>query len=437
MPFYAPEDETLRPDVLRAMQGRKLARLLDEIRASNTFYQRRFRGVVLDVRRDALDRLPLTTRQDIEHDQAANPPYGTNLTYPLPHYRRFHQTSGTSGAPLCWLDTAQSWDWWKHCWGVIYRAAGVTPDDRFVFPFSFGPFIGFWGAFESAVDLGNLTLPAGGMTTVARLHYLVENDVTFVGCTPTYAVRLAEVAIEQGIDLRASAVRGLIVAGEPGGHIEPIRRRIEESFDARVFDHAGMTELGPWGFECVENPQAMHVMESEFIAEVLDTKSLQPVPDGEVGELVLTNLGRLGSPLIRYRTGDLVRLNHGQCACGRWFARAEGGILGRVDDMLLIRGNNVFPSVVEGIIREFRAVAEFRLEVTEPGSPSELNISIEPARDANAKELAEAIQRTIRDRLHFTPRVTAVEPGALPRFEMKAKRWVRTGRGNGSSPART
>ncbi len=187
-----------------------------------------------------------------------------------------------------------------------------------------------------------------------------------------------------------------------------------------------MTELGPWGFECVEAPGGMHVMEHEFVAEVVDAESSEPVPDGGPGELVLTNLGRLGSPLIRYRTGDRVRLTRGRCSCGRWFARVEGGILGRADDMLVVRGNNVFPSAIEGIVRSFDEVAEFQIEVDGRGALVELVIRIDPvpgAQDGLDRRLTEVLQ----DRLHFRPKVVVVAAGSLPRFEMKAQRVVRRG----------
>lgn len=425
MAYHVCQEETLDREGLCRLQRDKLRRLLEAVRATNAFYRRRLADVSFDPATDPLTRLPFTTRADLEQDQHDHPPYGTNLTQPPGQYRRLHQTSGSGGHPLCWLDTMESWNWWKRCWGIIYRAAGVTPDDRFVFPFTFGPFIGFWGAFESAIELGNLTLAAGGMTTAARLRYMLDHGATFIGCTPTYALRMAEVARAEGIDLRGSSIRGLIVAGEPGGHIPGTRERIEQAFGARVFDHAGMTEVGPWGFECVEDPSGFHVMENEFIAEVIDPQTLAPVVPGEEGELVLTNLGRLASPLVRYRTGDHVRLIHRRCACGRWFAMVEGGILGRVDDMLVIRGNNVFPSAVEGIIRRFTSVVEFRMEVDQAGPMADLDIAVEPVPGADGTQLASQVADAIRDRLHFTPRVYAVESGSLPRFEMKAKRVIR------------
>jgi len=422
MPHFVPEEETLDRARLEALQRQKLGRLLVCVLSSNPFYQRKLAGCSPDT---PLAELPLTTRADIQHDQQDNPPFGSNLSFPLRDYCRYHQTSGTSGRPVRWLDRDEDWQWWKRCWGIIYRAAGVNDDDRFMFPFSFGPFIGFWAAFESAVALGNLCLPAGGMTTIARLHHMIDNDVTIVGCTPTYAMRMAEVAHAEGIDLAASRVRTLIVAGEPGGSIPAVRERIERTWGARVFDHAGMTEIGPYGFECIDAPGGQYVIESEFIAEVLDPYTGMPVPEGSTGELVLTNLGRLGSPLIRYRTGDHVRLRIDRPAESRAFAWLEGGILGRIDDMLVIRGNNVYPTAIEAILREFDDVAEFRLAARQHGSSTELTIEIESAPGAASDTLAARVAGAIRDRLHFRPDVAIAPPGSLPRFEMKARRLVR------------
>ncbi len=425
MDFDAAIEERNDPDALFALQRRKLSALLGEVLATNSFYGRKLTGLSFDAARDSLDRLPLTTREEIQKDQLDHPPYGTNLTYPLGRFVRFHQTSGTTTLPLRWLDTAESWAWFKACWKTVYRTAGVKSSDRLVFPFSFGPFIGFWGAFEAATELGNLVLAAGGMTTSARLRYLLDNQATIVCCTPTYALHMAEVAAAEGLSLADSPVRALIVAGEPGGSVPALRAAIESAWGARVFDHCGMTEMGAYGFECLEAPEGMHVLETEFIAEVIDPATTAPIPDGREGELVLTNLGRWGSPLIRYRTGDCVRMIRNRCACGRWFARLEGGILGRVDDMLVIRGNNVFPAAVEGVLREFPEVAEFCLVVGKAGSLTELEIQVEPASATNAEGLAERISNRIRDRLLFRPSVFIVPRGTLPRFEMKARRLIR------------
>jgi phenylacetate-CoA ligase len=341
-----------------------------------------------------------------------------------------HQTSGSGGgAPMRWLDTPDNWQWWKKLWGIIYAAAGVTRGDRMFFPFSFGPFVGFWAAFESAAALGNLSLSGGGMTTPARLRFMLDNACTVVCCTPTYALRMAEVAAAEGIDLpAAAAVTKLIVAGEPGGSIPATRQRIERAWGARVFDHTGMTEIGALGFECAQAPGGVHLIESECIAEVIDPATGRAVADGEEGELVLTNLGRWDSPLIRYRTNDQVRLTRGRrCTCGRWFARMEGGILGRIDDMVVVRGNNIFPASLEAIIRRFDAVAEFRVQVVDDASSlTRLRVDVEPATGSDPAQLTRAVARAIQDALNFRADVHAVAAGSLPRFDMKARRFTRT-----------
>jgi phenylacetate-CoA ligase len=255
------------------------------------------------------------------------------------------------------------------------------------------------------------------MSSAARLRLLLDHEATVVLCTPTYALRLAEVARQEGIDLVGSPVRALIVAGEPGGSIPATRQRIEAAWGARVFDHNGLTEVGPVGIECQTNPCGLHILETDYLAEVIDPQTGQVVPPGTVGELVLTNLMRWGSPVVRYRTGDLVRVDPRPCPCGRTFVRLEGGILGRSDDMIHVRGNNLHPSALEAIIHRFPEVAEYRVQVDQSGTLAALRIEVE-----TVPTVAEQIARAIRDELLFRAEVTAVGPGSLPRFEMKARR---------------
>jgi phenylacetate-CoA ligase len=427
MAYAFSEEESLERSKLESLQRQKLEAMLRLVMATNAFYGGKFRGLSFDAATDPLEKLPFTTRGDIERDQAAHPPYGTNLTYPLESYCRLHQTSGTGGRAVRWLDNAESWNWFKRCWRVIYAAAGVSERDRFLFPFSFGPFIGFWAAFESALAMGSLAVAAGGMTTAARLRMIVDNGISVLGFTPTYALRMAEVAAEEKIDLRKSSVRRLIVAGEPGGSIPATRQRIESAWGAELFDHTGMTEIGSLGFECEEGrPGAgVHLIESECIAEVIDPATGAVLPEGEPGELVLTNLGRIGSPLIRYRTGDRVQLTRERCACGRSFARMIGGIQGRIDDMIVIRGSNVFPSALEAIFRQFDEIAEFQIQVIDVGALAQVRIVIEPAQGAAADHLPRRVSRQLQDTLHFHADVQVVEPGTLPRPEMKSRRIIR------------
>jgi phenylacetate-CoA ligase len=413
----APDAAFLPRAELERLQRERLAQMLAEVLPRNRFYAAK----LADARPDDLSGLPFTSKAELLADQQAHPPYGTNLTYAEERYTRLHQTSGTQGTPLRWLDTPESWSWMLGCWTAIFRTLGVTAADRLFFPFSFGPFLGFWTAFDAAQRIGCLCLPAGGMSSGARLRMMFDNAATVVLCTPTYALHLAEVAREQGASLAGASVRCLIVAGEPGGSIPATRRRIEEAWQARVFDHSGMTEVGPATIECPEHPGGLHLLEGDYLGEVVDPALGVPVRPGQPGELILTNLGRWGSPLVRYRTGDLVRVDPKPCRCGRTFLRLDGGILGRTDDMIAVRGNNFYPAALEGVLRKFPEVVEYRVEVDASAALAELRIEVEPVAGA-ACGLATRIAGAVRDELLFRADVTLVPPNTLPRFEMKAQR---------------
>jgi phenylacetate-CoA ligase len=405
-----------------------LAGLLAEILPGNAFYARKLQEAGLSPSRLSfprdLDRLPFTTKQELLAAQAAQPPHGGLITYPFSRYVRMHQTSGTSGRPLRWFDTGESWSVLLGCWLEFFRMADIRPDDRLFFPFSFGPFLGFWTAFDAGLRHGCLCLPGGGMSSAARLRFLLDNQATVVFCTPTYALRLVEAAGQEGIDLRASGVRAVVVAGEPGGNIPATRRRIEEGWGARVFDHNGMTETGPLGFECREAPGGLHLLETVCWAEVLEPATGRAVPPGTPGELVLTTFRRTASPLIRYRTADLVCVDPNPCPCGRALVRLQGGIQGRADDMVVIRGNNLHPAALQTILHRFPEVAEYQVEVDQRAALAALRISVEAAPGADGPDLCRRIDQAVRAELLFRAEVRLSPPGSLPRHEMKARRWL-------------
>jgi phenylacetate-CoA ligase len=414
--------EMLPPERLREHQWQRFTAMAREL-DGNPFYRARWRAAGVraagDLRGwDDFSLLPFTRKAEFVEDQSAHGPFGTNLTYALDQYVRVHQTSGTSGTPLRWLDTQASWEWWARCWGFVLAAAGVTAADRVYFPFSFGLFIGFWAGFEGARALGALAIPGGGQDSLTRLAAMDALGATVLVCTPSYALHLIEIARERGIDLRKLSIRLTVHAGEPGAGIPAVRTRIEAGWSARAFDHAGMTEMGAYGYECAEQA-GLHVNESEFIAEVVDPATGEPASEGE---LVLTNLGRVGSPVVRYRTGDRVRVAAKPCACGRTFMRLEGGILGRLDDMLIVRGVNVFPSAIEGIVRRFPSVDEFQIDVFRAGELDEVRVLIEvTGAGASARDVQEALRAALGIRLE----VAVVESRTLPRYELKARRVVR------------
>lgn len=406
------------PDITHPVEG--LRDVLTQVFAANGFYQEKLsQAGCFDLPQSIEEfsrSIPFTTKADLVEDQALFPPYGTNHSFPIESYTRCHQTSGTSGKPLRWLDTPQSWSAMVEDWAEVFRQAGVQPGDRIVFAFSFGPFLGFWLAFEAAQTLGCLCIPAGGMSSSLRARVLVENQCTVLCCTPTYALHLAEVARQEGIQPTDSKIRLIVVAGEPGGSLPTTRQRLSEAWHgARIFDHHGMTEVGPVTYESPDAPGSLVVIERSFFAEFLRPGSHEPVPPGEIGELVLTTLRRTASPLIRYRTGDLVR----HTRFGDQL-HLVGGILGRTDDMVIVRGVNVYPSALEEIIRSVPEIAEYRVTFDSRPALPELSVEIEAT-----PEHAKLLEDQFKEGLSLRIPVRAVPIGSLPRFELKAKRWQR------------
>lgn len=378
----------------------EIRRLLQALATgSNRFYAEKLAGLEsVSSLEEFSARVPFTTKQELAADQVARPPYGSNLTFPLGHYSRFHQTSGTSGQPMIWLDDAAGWAWVRDNWAWVWKKAEVRAGQAAFFPFSFGPFLGFWAGFESATHLGIRAIPAGGLTSENRVKLMARVRPEILCCTPTYGLRLAEVAG----DARALGVEKLIVAGEPGGSLPEVRARLSEAWGAEIIDHHGMTEVGPVTVGDRENPSRLLIRHSSYFCEVIDRD------DRGIGELVLTTLGRHGSPLLRYRTGDLVKPDAD-------FA-LEGGIIGRADDMVVVRGVNLYPGAVEEVVRSVPGITEYEVLIEEVDAMSEVRLRVEGEGSA---ELADRLREVFSLRIS----VEQVPEGTLERFEMKSKRW--------------
>lgn len=417
-----------RRDDLREKQGERLRRLLSEL-TNNGFYQEKFRLAGLDPAtvENATDlaRLPFTTKAELVCEQELHPPYGRLLSYPLAQYRYLHQTSGTTGRPLRWLDTEEDWDSFLRCWGEVYRGAGVTAEDLVFCAFSFGPYISHWTGLGGARRMGALALSGGGMSSEQRLRAIFDNQCTVLVCTPTYALHLAEVAKKLGMDLASSPIRLSIHAGEPGASVPNVKQRIEEAWGARCFDHAGATEVGAWAFDCLAHDGAMHLNENEFLCEVIDPVSGDPVGEGVRGELVITSLTRPGMPVLRYRTGDLVELTTDPCSCGRPLARIRGGVLGRADDMFTIRGVNLYPSAVDDLVRALPDVVEYEVEIRKVAEMDDLLLKIETIDPAAFVPIKQRLIAAFRARLNIRIDVVQAPRDTLPRYEFKARRYKR------------
>jgi phenylacetate-CoA ligase len=425
--------ETMPRKQLLQLQDRLFRQVQTISLKSNEFYRTKFRaaGIRKPIPLGKLTELPFTTKSELMANQLAHPPFGSNLAHPVDQYTRLHQTSGTTGVPVRWLDTAETWSSFVDQWCHVYRGAGVGKGDRVFVAFSFGPFSGFWTGFEAAYRVGALTITGGGQTSEQRIATMQATRPTVLVCTPTYALRLAEVAESMGVDPARLGLRASIHAGEPGAGIPSTRCKLQKTWGVRAYDHCGMTEMGAVGFEC-QHQFGPHVNEGHFVLEVIDPVSGKPVDEGERGEVVLTNLRRAGSPLIRYRTGDLAEASYSRCACRRTFALLRGGLLGRADDMITIRGINVFPSAIENILRQFPEIVEFQGEVTREREMAELILHLEtaPGMENQRKGLADSVMSRLHVNLNLRPVIKFADCGSLPRSEMKSRRF------RVSSPAR-
>jgi phenylacetate-CoA ligase len=433
-PYWNPKNETLPRSDLRALQLEKLRRLAAWAYARSPFHRARFDAARFhpDQLRslDDLRRIPFMTREDWMAAQERRPPFGDLPTVDPQLAIRYHYTSGTSGrTPIRALDGIKDWEWIADMWAYGFWAFGIRSSDIVLFAFSYGTFIGFWGAHYCSEKIGALVLPTGNFTTEARVKTILEMGVTTVCSTPTYARRLWQAATEMGVDLAASPVNKVILSGEPAGSIPAVKRQLEQAWGAKVGDTAGMTEIGTiFTFECSHQPGGTHIIEDNFIEETLTPDGDEPVAYGGRAERVVTSFGRGLIPLLRYRTKDLVvKVPYTTCSCGRTGDIYEGGIQGRWDDMKLIRGTNVYPRAVESIVREYDAIDEFQILITRDGVRDEIAVCCELRTDREGEwsALQSRLERDLSE-AHEGLRFSVVRAGAgtLPRFELKAKRLV-------------
>jgi phenylacetate-CoA ligase len=427
--YLEPGIETASRERLRHIQEGALREQVAHAYANSPFYRRKLdaAGVApAEVRGlDDLSRLPFTTKDELKQDQAEHPLWGTLLAVPLEQCLRVHMTSATTGRPLAFLDTREDWYGFYHSYARSLWAFGVRPSDMVMAAFSYGPWIGYWSGFHAAQDLGCLVYPAGGLTTDQRIDALLTYPITVLGCTPSYALHLAEQAAKKGVDLASrTKIRITWHTGEPGASIPATKARIEAAFGAQAFDLPGLTEIAAWGFECDARAGLVHVHEDYCLAEVVDEQD-RPVAPGERGELIFTSLYRKAMPLLRYRTRDIVQVAERRCPCGRTLLALEGGVLSRLDDMKKIRGIIVYPRRVEEIVRAHRGVDEFQIVFRRVGGLDDILVRIDPAADlpaADREHLDRSLAEELRVGLGIRVSTEITAPGALPRWDHKARR---------------
>ena len=417
-----------RADMTR-LQARRLREQVTHAARHSPFYRRALRAARVDPAKirtlDDMRRLPFTTKDELKQNQLEHPPWGDVLAVPIADVVRVHLTSATTGRPLAFLDTAADWYGFYHSYARSLHAFGVRRTDMVMAAFSYGPWIGYWSGFYAAQDLGCLVYPVGGLSTEQRLDALLAYPITVLGCTPSYALFLAEQAARKGLDLaKDTRLRITWHTGEPGASIPATKARIEAAFGVRAYDLPGLTEIAAWGFECEARAGLTHVHEDYVYPEVLDEQE-RPVKPGEQGELVFTSLYRKAMPLLRYRTRDIVQLADRRCPCGRTLVAFEGGVLARLDDMKKVRGIIVYPRRIEELVRPHRDVDEFQIVFRRVAGLDDILVRLDPSPSLAVDErarLGDALGRDLQLGLGIRVSVEVGEPGSLPRWDHKARR---------------
>jgi phenylacetate-CoA ligase len=426
--------ETWAPEQIRDHQLAALRTQLTRLHADSAHYRRQWDDLgwhpsdLTDL--DDLAALPCTGKADYQRSIDEHPPYGDFLATPRENLARLHFSSGTTGVPTPVGWTAEDLDRWADLYARAAHSQGVRPGDVYQCLFSFAWFVGGLGGTLGYTRLGATVIPGGSGDTERQLETLFRYGTTAVGGTPSFLLHLADRARDLGRPLTDSVVRHVMVGGEPGGQVPATRALIEREWGARCYDGYGSLEFQPTAWECAAQAGG-HLAEDFAYAEVVDPVTRAPVPDGAPGVLVLTHLDKQACPLVRWWTGDVVVRDRTRCDCGRTHARLAGGVRGRADDMLVVRGVNVFPSAVENVVRhtvgdlaEFRVVLDPALADPGTGYPTALRVQVEAATGA---ELADRLAAALWSELQVRAVVDIVAPGALPRTTHKARRVVRAG----------
>ncbi len=432
--------ETLPPAQLREVQLLKLRRMVQWAWQNSPFYREKFDSAGVkpgDIQSlDDLRKLPLTSKSEWLTAQGSElPTFGRTAALPEVDVIRYHQTSGTSGNPIRLAFSLRDWNVWLECWGYGLSAAQLTARDRILVCFPFNLFVGWWGGQDAARLLGCRVYSGGGMSSLERLTVVRDHHITALMGAPSYLLRLARSAeTELGLKPAEMGVRRLICGAEAGGSIPATRKRLEEAWKAEVFDHLGASEVGPWGYECSDHPGGIHICEAFFLLEFVDPVTLQPVAPGELARVVITSLEKYAQPVIRWDLKDLVRLSESSCPCGRTFRRVEGGILGRADDLIKIRGVLLSPQAVENVVRTFEQIRDYRVIISQGREMDELTIQVETGLEGEElKGLMEDLVTALKLKTHLRFAADFLPEGRLPNQEVKTQRVMDLRHERGSS----
>ncbi len=433
IPYWNPVLETLDPEGLRRLQLAKFQRLAAWAYARSPFYRRLFQEAGLepgDIKTwDDVSRVPKVDKARLQAAQVEGPfPYGSRLCVPLTEVSQFHQTSGTTGRPVYQADTWADWEWQSECWSYILWAQGYRPRDRVFLAFGYNVFIAFWCGHTAAEKVGCEVVPGGGLDTAARVLKMQELRPTALMGTPTYLLNMARVAHEDlGIDPTGLGVTKITCAGEPGASIPATKARLEAAWGAKVFDHAGATEIGAWSYECAEQPGGMHVNQGMFLVEIEDVVTGRKIDEpGRPGRLIITAFDRRAQPCLRFDAKDIIQWAEAPCPCGRTFPLIAGGVLGRADDITKVKGVLLSPGSIEAVVRGFDELGhEYEVVVERQGDRESITLKVELRPGAEGAEAAvlARLANELRLKTNLGYGLEVHPYGSLPRYEVKARRF--------------
>ena len=435
-PFWNPYLETLPLGTLRELQLTKFRRILGWAYERSPFYRRLYDQAGLtpgDIRSwEDVGRVPAVDKAMLKEAQAEGEfPYGSRLCLPLSQVSEFRQTSGTTGTPVYQADSWQDWEWWSEAWCYILWAQGYRPHDRVFIPFGYNIFVAFWAGHYAAEKLGCEVVPGGVLDSASRVLKIRELKATAMMGTPTYMLNLADVARARlSIEPADLTIARITCAGEPGASIPATKQRMEEAWGAKVFDHAGATEIGAWSYECLEQPGGMHVNEGLFLVEIEDLETGQLITEpGRRGKMIITALDRMAQPCIRFDSKDIIEWAADPCPCGRSYRLIKGGVRGRADDITKVKGVLLSPSAIEEVVRGFDELGdEYEVTVERIGDSDKITLRVEFKPGAESSQ--EAVLPRLKDQLRLTTNlgyVIEVHPfGTLTRYEVKARRFKDT-----------
>jgi phenylacetate-CoA ligase len=431
--YWNPILETMPREKLVELQLKKFKSIFGWAYEHSKFYHRLYIEAGIepgDIRTfEDIRKVPKIEKSMMRAIQGKEPyPYGDMLAVPLERVTIYHQTSGTTGQPVYQADSWQDWDWWAEAWACLLYAQGYRDYDRLFLPFGYNIFVAFWGAHYGAEKLGCEVVPGGVLDTEARILKMQELRATSMAATPTYVLGMADAARRKlGIDpAKDLQIRRITVAGEAGGSVPATKKRMEEAWGAKVYDHVGATEIGAWSFEC-RYQSGLHINEALFLVEIEDIDSGEIITEpGRRGKMVVTALDRMAQPCIRFDSKDVIELSPDKCECGRTYRLLKGGVIGRADDITKVKGVLLAPTSIEEVVRSIPELSdEYEVLVTKKGDLDDITLKVEltPGQQSNIETIRAKLVDQLRVRTNLGYNLEFHEYGTLPRYDVKAKRF--------------